>query len=57
MRYPLTFLACPSRIVSQMSREEYRNEDSRVNEYLKGDLQIGDQDLQRIFRIQPPPIW
>ena len=40
---------------SDVSSKEYRDEDSRVNKYLKGDLQIGDQDLERIFVMKLPP--
>ena len=58
MRNPVDISGMPKpHSFSDVSSEEYRNEDSRVNEYLKGDLQIGDQDSQRIFKIQPPPIW
>jgi hypothetical protein len=34
---------------------EYRDEDSRVNSFLRGDLTVGQTDLIRIFNLQTPP--
>jgi hypothetical protein len=39
---------------SDMSSEEYRDEDVRVQGILRGDRQIGDADFVRVFKIQPP---
>jgi Flp pilus assembly protein CpaB len=42
-------------VFNDLSSNEYRDEDVRVNKYLRGDLQIGDEDMVRLFAIKPPP--
>ena len=43
------------RVNSNEASEEYRDDDTRIRNYLKGNLQITNQDLERIFKIQSPP--
>src|SRR5579875_1555772 len=34
--------------------KEYQNEDERVEAFLRGELAVGDADLERIFNLRPP---
>jgi Flp pilus assembly protein CpaB len=40
---------------SEPDSNEYRDEDTRVASFLRGELTVGDTDLVRIFGIQTPP--
>lgn len=52
---PLPRESTMPRTWSDMTSKEYRDEDMRVEGVRKGELSIGDADLERIFSIYPPP--
>ena len=45
------------RSFSDMTSVEYRDEDSRIEKFRRGDLRIGDKDMARLFDIQPAPVY
>jgi Flp pilus assembly protein CpaB len=45
----------PDEVAPAVEGSEFRDDERRVDEFLRGDAVVGEADLERIFKVKPPP--